>query len=173
MNWNRIEEWGRRTWPITIVLSIFALSVAGYALHRMISADRPTLTLATAAFSGPFLPLGPAGPPMLTLMFVNTGSASGHRGTVTLFTISEDGRRRESLGKSEIGGYDVIIPNAHAGAYIPVHDAQTTPGIFLACVQYYDPKDNAYDERYLLRPRATSLDRSTPLDPSLTRVACG
>jgi hypothetical protein len=117
---------------------------------------------------------------MLTLMFVNTGSASGHRGTVTLFTISEDGRRRESLGKSEIrdvgtgsGGYDVIIPNAHAGAYIPVHDAQTTPGIFLACVQYYDPKDNAYDERYLLRPRATSLDRSTPLDPSLTRVACG
>lgn len=125
------------------------IGIASYNLFMTIKANRPELVSIQAKLS-----VVPAATPpeWVSLTWNNTGKRSAVRGTVTLFTVSDDGKRHEKYSQSEIfaGGTTTLTPILSYGSalLLPV-DMHKFLGLFLACVKYHDEDNNSYKQAFL------------------------
>jgi hypothetical protein len=146
--------------------------------HR---ANRPELVLieATLSENPTITPSAQA-----DLTWANVGQRSAQRGTATLFTVSNDGARREKFEKSQITAVSrttntTLTPVSRGTVHISP-DMRRFLGLFLACVEYYDEKNNSYEQTFLLRvgierlPNGAPPSTITPIDelPSSTHQVC-
>jgi hypothetical protein len=150
-------------WGVGWILSLIVIGIAAYNLHLTLSADRPTLIITNAR-----LYINPASDPSQLVQFDwrNNGKKSVLRGTVTLFSVSEDGGNQQpvkyGLKEITINAQDpstTILPTAGAYTEIPV-DMERFLGLFLACVKYHDDTNASYKQKFLLQrgtPYATVL----------------
>jgi hypothetical protein len=146
----------RRVWigqAIGWGLSLIVIGIAAYNLHLTLTADRPTLVITSAR-----LYINPASVPsqLVQLDWRNNGKRSVLRGTVTLFSVSEDGGNQlAKYGLKEItlsapDPSTTILPMAGAYIEIPV-DMEKFLGLFLACVKYHDDTNTSYKQKFLLQ----------------------
>jgi len=169
MQWNTLERWSPRIWPLTIVIGVSVLIVALYNLCLTVRADRPQLVSTEARI---FVNPNANPPELVRFTWGNMGKRSALRGTAILFTITEDGNRHETFEKSEItaaGHSTTLTPTfGYGGAQMRV-DMKKYLGLFLACVEYYDEVNNPYQQPFLFR-LSTQPTTDTRLDevPSST-----
>jgi hypothetical protein len=172
--WNRLEKWSPRIWPLTIGVGLLVLGVALYNLCLTLKADRPELVSTEARLS---VSPGATSPEGVGFTWGNVGKRSALRGTVTLFTVSDDGNRHEKFSQSEIAsvggsGSTTLTPTFGYGtAYLPV-DMHKFLGLFLACVKYDDETNNSYKQKFLFRLGNTTSSVTTLDELPSTHQAC-
>jgi hypothetical protein len=184
--WSRVEVIGKGAWiPILLVASL-GLTVSLYNLYLSIKADRPKLVSMEATL---FENSNAKPPEIVVFNWNNMGKRSALRGTVTLFTVSDDGNRQEKLGQSEISPANsstTLTPTFGYGSARISVNMQKFLGLFLACVEYYDEESNPYKQNFLIRlgtkewypplpPSAEPNSSHTRLEvlPSSTHQVCG
>jgi hypothetical protein len=173
---------------ISVIIASSVLYVAvknlSYTTENYAAQHRPKLTLDRATLYVFRSPPPTAKSKRVDLGFNNTGPIPIHRATLSLYTITEDGIKRQSLGDSAIstrvvmgGGptHDVLPPGQYGDSSVPT-DMQTLLGYFLVCVTYQDQNDESHSQQFLLRPHIGAPDNDviTELDqlPPSNRVNC-
>lgn len=103
-----IQEWlsaktarERATWKVWIApaLTLIVIGIASTNFILTIRANRPELVSTQSRL---FVVPAAKPPEWVELNWNNIGKRSAHRGTVTLFTVSNDGNRHEKFAQSEI-----------------------------------------------------------------------
>jgi hypothetical protein len=174
LSWLR-EKRKRANWKVSIApaLTLIVIGIASSNLILTIRANRPELvsTHATLVINPDAKP-----PEWVTLSWNNIGKRSALRGTVTLFTVSNEGNRHEKFAQSEIiaiGGSTALTPTfGYGSAYLLPVDMHKFLGLFLACIKYHDEANNSYKQRYLFRLGGKIDNYVTTLDeiPSTHQV---
>jgi hypothetical protein len=148
-------------WGIGWFLSSIVIGFAVYNLRLTIKADTPKLVPTDARL---YINHAGARPPELVdITWGNMGKRPAFRGTATLFTVSEDGKRHEKFGFSEISSPSgsnstTIVPTFGVGyARIPV-EMEKFLGLFLVCVKYYDETNHSYRQTFSFRQGAPFND---------------
>jgi len=149
MKWAVLEKLSPRVWPATVLISIFILCITAYNLYLTRSADRPLLVTTGATL---FLNPDAKPPEMVRFTWGNMGRRTALRGSATLFTISEDRRQHEKLGRGEITtggptGSSTLTPTFGYGSAEMTVDMHKFLKFFLVCIEYHDDRNTLYDDQ--------------------------
>ena len=153
------DKWDRRKIWIAPFLTLIVIGIALFNVWLTSQANRPDLVPTNALmYLNSSVPI----PAVATIGWTNIGKRSALRGTATLFTVSNDGRRYQKFGLSEItNGVNttlspVFAPGSQGSVQIAV-DMSKFQGLFLACIKYYDDTNKSYKQKLLFRPSDNSF----------------
>jgi hypothetical protein len=141
----------RALWVSTAALAV-SLTVGGFTLWHWWASERPQLVVT----DGRLYINHQANPPpeWVRITWGNTGKTAASRGTATLFTISEDGKRHEKFGTSEItagnNSSTTLVPTFGYGSAFVSIDMQMFLGLFLVCIKYHDG-NLSYRQHFVFR----------------------
>ena len=146
----RVPRWSLR---VSIAALVVSLTVGGVGLWRWWGSERPRLVTSDARLYVNHQ--GNAPPELVQITWGNMGKTAAQRGTAMIFTVSEDGKRHEKFGSSEI----TAGPNSSSTTLVPTFgygyaqltiDMSRYLGLFLVCVKYYD-ENHSYRQHFLFR----------------------
>lgn len=153
------ESWDRRKIWIAPLLTVVVIGIALFNVWLTTRANRPLLVSTNAVL---FVNPVATPPEMVRITWGNMGKKSALRGTGTLFTVSDDGKRYQKVGVEEItaGNTTTLTPTFGYGYLEITVDMQKFLGSFLACIKYYDETNYSYRQHFLFRVGATSADHT-------------
>jgi hypothetical protein len=148
----------QRTSVAVLIVALLTLTVSFCSYRFQINSNRPEFASVEPAIG--LL----AQPKPAVFDWLNIGKKSARQGSVTLFLVNQDWKRRYKVGDAPIISIGKnVLPNASVHTEFRV-DGELLD-LFLACVTYYDESETLYPQAFLFR-LGTGKHREpfTPLD---------